>query len=130
MPAPDRMYVVASVTRNDGILVRTVRKPFTQPTAVPKNEAGQKSEHKRPTLVDGQIDHQHPGCTHDGADGQIELAGNEQQRHRDGDDSDLGGDFEVVDRAASSKEAGIPGSQREEDEDADRADDRRQLRAE
>jgi hypothetical protein len=58
----------------------------------------------------------------------IELAANHQQRHRDGEDAELGGDFQEVDDAARTEQAAVAGEDQEEQQDEDTAGRGAQLR--
>ncbi len=62
------------------------------------------------------------------AERQVELAADHQQRDRDGEDAELGRDFEEVDDAARAEQAAVAGEHQEEQQDQDATGGRAELR--
>ena len=64
----------------------------------------------------------HAGEADHRPDREVELAGDEEKRHRRADDADLGGDVEIARDAAGGQEAAVPADEREEDPQDDQSD--------
>ena len=64
----------------------------------------------------------HAGEADGRPDREVELAGDEEKRHRRADDADLGGDVEIARDAAGGEEAAVPADEREENPEDDQSD--------
>ena len=109
MVTPRMMNRLASVTMNDGSAVRTTTSPLTNPISKRKGEGGDDA----PPEVDPELSRDQRGDdaagADDGADREVELPGDHQQRHGDGQDPELGRDLEVGRHAPRRDEAAVPG---------------------
>ena len=84
---------------------------------------------ERPAEIDDRVGDDDAGGADHRADGEVELAGDQQQRDGRADDADHGGDLQVIAGADQGQEAGIAGEHGEDHEHRDGADQRRELGA-
>ena len=123
------MNSVASVMMNDGRPVLQNQHPIDES----HDQACQGSDEDRgpdvPAVLDRQQGHDHPGGADHGPDREIEFAADHQQRHRHGEDPELGRYFQVAGRPAGREETPVAGDDREIEPDRRRPDHSAHFRA-
>ena len=108
----------ASVTMKDGSRVRITIWPFRAPSTAATTKVAAIASEQGPAAERDEGAEDEAGEGHHGADGEIELAADHQQRRRDGEDAELRGRREDV-HDAREREHGRIGGGEEEDRDQD-----------
>ena len=100
---------------NAGIFSLTTTRPLTRPTLAADQHAADERERHRQADGGHQLGADHGAEARDGADRQVELAADEQDRLADGDDADEGNDGEDRADVAVGEERRLEDVEEEDD---------------